>query len=79
MKTYPASKTRVKLISLINKISKTHQPILITNKKANTILISREDWKAIQETLHILSKPMLAKSIKNGLKTPLQKCAKKVF
>ncbi|EKD74113.1 MAG: prevent-host-death family protein, partial [uncultured bacterium] len=56
----------------------SHKPIHISGKNASAVLISEEDWSAIQETLYVLSIPGVGKSIKAGLKTPLKKCAKEL-
>jgi PHD/YefM family antitoxin component YafN of YafNO toxin-antitoxin module len=40
------------------------------------VLISEEDWSAIQETLHLLSIPGMRESIKEGLATPVEECEK---
>jgi antitoxin YefM len=74
MTVYSATKARASLYRLINQVSETHKPIHITGKKAAAVLISEEDWSAIQETLHLLSIPGMGKSIRDGLKTPLKKC-----
>jgi PHD/YefM family antitoxin component YafN of YafNO toxin-antitoxin module len=43
-------------------------------KRHNAVLISEEDWRAIQETLYLLSIPSMRESIRKGLKTPVGKC-----
>jgi antitoxin YefM len=47
---------------------------LITGKKHNAVLVSEEDWSAIQETLHLVSIPGMAESIKRDLETPIEEC-----
>jgi antitoxin YefM len=42
------------------------------------VLVSEEDWKAIQETLHLLSVPGMRESIKEGMAQPLDKSARKL-
>lgn len=74
MTVYSATKARASLYRLIDQVSETHKPIHITGKKTAAVLISEEDWLAIQETLHLLSIPGMGKSIRDGLKTPLNKC-----
>ncbi len=76
MATLTASKARTRLYRLIDDASSTHEPIVITGKRANVVLISEEDWKAMQETMYLLSIPGMRKSIREGLKTPLKKCSK---
>lgn len=74
MANYTATQARSNLYRLIDQVSKSHKPIHISGKNASAVLISEEDWSAIQETLHLLSMPGMGKSIKAGLKTPLKKC-----
>lgn len=59
---------------LIEEVNLSHQPITITGEKNNAILISQEDWSAIQETLYLLSIPGMRESIQEGLATPVQEC-----
>jgi antitoxin YefM len=69
-----ATDTRKTLYKLINKTADSHEPILISGKKANAILISEEDWNAVNETLYLLSIQGLRESIMEGLQTPLEDC-----
>ena len=69
-----ASAARAKLYQLLDQAASSHEPVLITGKRANAVLISAEDWRAIQETLYLLSIPGMRESIRKGLKTPLKKC-----
>ena len=55
MTTLNATEARSKLYSLIDETSTSHQPIVITGKRGNAVLLSEEDWNAINETLHLLS------------------------
>jgi prevent-host-death family protein len=76
MTTLTASKARSKLYRLIDETALSHQPIIISGKRAQAVLLSTEDWNAIQETLYLLSIPGMRESIRKGLKTPVEKCAK---
>jgi prevent-host-death family protein len=76
MATLTASEARSKLYRLIDETATSHQPILITGKRANAILVSEEDWRAIQETVYLLSIPSMRESIGEGLNTPIEECAK---
>jgi len=42
------------------------------------VLLSAEDWGAIQETLYLLAVPDMRESIKAGMAEPLAKSAKKL-
>ena len=76
MTTLTASKARSKLYRLIDETALSHQPVIISGKRAQAVLLSADDWKAIQETLYLLSIPGMRESIRKGLKTPVEKCAK---
>jgi len=65
---------RKTLYKLINETADSHEPILISGKKANAVLISEEDWNAVNETLHLLSIQGMRESIIEGLQTPLEDC-----
>ena len=75
MPTVTATEARAKLYRLIDQAASSHEPIVITGKRANAILISEDDWRAIQETLYLLSVPGMRESIREGLQTPVEECA----
>jgi PHD/YefM family antitoxin component YafN of YafNO toxin-antitoxin module len=60
-------KQELSFILLIDETANSHQPIIMTGKRTNAVLISEEDWNAISETLHLLSIPGMRESIKEGL------------
>ena len=78
MTTLTATEARAKLYALLDKTASSHEPIQITGKRGNAVLISEGDWRSIQETLYLLSIPGMRKSIQRGLKTPLKKCSAKL-
>ena len=57
-----------------DEVKATHVPVQIVGKRSSAVLVSEEDWRAIEETLYLLSIPGMRESIKNGLKTPVEKC-----
>ena len=73
-----ASEARASLYRLIDQTTASHQPILISGKRSSAVLLSAEDWEAIQETLYLLSIPGMRESIKKGMAEPLTKSAKAV-
>ena len=79
MTTVTASEARAKLYRLIDDATSSHEPILITGKRNNAVLVSEEDWSSIQETLHLLSVPGMRESIIEGLKTPIHNCAEALY
>ena len=62
-----ASEARANLYHLIDETAESHEPIAITGKRANAVLVSEEDWNAIQETLYLLSIKGMRESIKAGM------------
>ena len=78
MKIISVTKARSSLYKLLDEASKTHNPICITGKRSNAILISEENWRSIEETLYLLSIPNMRKSIREGLKTPVDECSKEL-
>lgn len=73
MTTLTVSKAKAILYHLIDQTAETHKPIIIAGKKSNAVLISEEDWGAIQETLYLLEIPKMRQSIKNSMAKPLIK------
>ena len=71
-----ATEARSKLYSLIDETTETHQPIIITGKRGNAVLVSESDWNAISETVHLLSVPGMRESIKEGLEQDVSECDK---
>lgn len=78
MTTLTASEARANLYRLIDEAAESHQPIHIAGKRSSAVLLSADDWQAIQETLHLASVPGMVKSIKRGMAEPLAKSAKKL-
>ena len=70
-----ASEARSRLYALVDEAAESGEPIQITGRRNNAVLVSESDWRAIQETLHVLSVPGMRESIRKGLKTPLRKCS----
>ncbi len=68
-----ASKARAYLSRLIDQTAESHKPVVISGKRANAVLVSEEDWTAIQETLYLLAIPGMRESIKDAMAEPLAK------
>ncbi len=74
MTTLSATEARKRLYTLVDEVQETHEPIQIMGKRNAAILLSEKDWRAIQETLYLVSIPGMRKSIKKGLETPVEEC-----
>jgi len=78
MTTLSVSDARSNLFRLIDEAAESHQPITITGKRNNAVLVSSEDWDSIQETLYLLSIPGMRESIRKGIATPVEECNKEL-
>lgn len=78
MATLSVTEARKKLYRLIDEASLTHEPIVIMGKRGNAVLISEDDWRAVQETLYLLSLSGMRKSIQEGLATPVEDCTEEL-
>ncbi len=76
MSTLNVTEARSNLYKLIDETAETHEPILITGKRGNAVLLAEEDWRAINESLYLLSIPGMRESIREGLSTELTDCEK---
>jgi len=74
MSTLSATEARSKLYRLIDQTSLSHEPIVITGKRGNAVLISEDDWRSIQETMYLLNITGMRESIREGLTTPVEDC-----
>ena len=71
-----ASEARANLYRLIDETNKSHRPVVIAGRRRSAVLVSAEDWNAIQETLYLLSVPGMRESIRSGMAEPLGKSAR---
>lgn len=71
MISVPVTQARSRLYQLLDEAADSHEPIQITGKRSNAVLVSEEDWRSIQETLHLVSIPGMRDSIREGLAEPL--------
>ena len=78
MTTLTASAARTRLYKLLDETAESHEPVQITGRRSNAVLVSEEDWRAIQETLHLLAIPGMRESIQAGLRTPAKRCRTKL-
>jgi len=63
-----ATEARSNLYRLIDETAESHQ------QRNKAVLVSEEDWSAIQETLYLLSVPGMRESIREGMDTPVEEC-----
>ena len=78
MVSITVTNARKELYKLIDQVQQSHEPIHITSKRGGGVLISEEDFKAIQETLYLQSIPGMGQSIIDGMKTPAEDCSEEL-
>ena len=71
MELLTVSEARKNLYKLVDNLSNTHMPTFIKGKRNSAVLLSKEDWDNLQETLYLLSVPGMRESIIDNLNTPL--------
>jgi len=69
------TQARANLYKLIDDAAISHQPVIITGKRSNAVLLAEDDWIANNETLHLLSVPGMRESIVEGMQENLGTCA----
>jgi len=69
MRTITATSARANFFGLIDETAEAHEPVLITAKRNNAVLISEEDWRSIEETLYLASIPGMVESIREARST----------
>lgn len=78
MQILSASTARTNLYRLIDEAATSHQPLVITGKRNNAVLVAADDWAAMQETLFLLSIPNMRESIRESLNTPVSELVPKL-
>jgi len=72
MERLSVSQARDSLYELVDEVAEHHQPVVIAGKRNNAVLISQEDWNAIQESLYLNSIPHLVESIQQVAQEPIE-------
>jgi len=78
MTTLTATEARKKLYTLLDDVTESHEAVQIAGKRNSAVLVSEDDWRAIQETLYLTSIQGMKDSIIKGLRMPVNKCDKEL-
>ena len=78
MTTLTATEARKKLYTLLDDVTASHEAVQIAGKRNSAVLVSEEDWRAIQETLYLTSIRGMKDSIIKGMRTSVNKCDKEL-
>jgi antitoxin YefM len=74
MTTLSVSEARKRLYTLVDEVKETHEPVQIVGKRSSAVLVADEDWRAIQETLYLMSIPGMRESIQEGITCTIEDC-----
>lgn len=69
MTTMSATEARRQLYQLLDEVARSHEPVQITGKRGNAVLVSEDDWRAVRETLYLVSIPGMRESVLEGMAT----------
>jgi len=69
-----ATSFRKDMFKLLEQTIKFNEPINISTKDGNAVVISEEDYKGLMETLYLSSMPDVKDAIIKGLNTPISEC-----
>lgn len=78
MEIFNVTEARSNLYNLVDEAAEKHEPVIIKGKRNNAVLISEQDWSAINETLYLLSVPGMRESIVKGMKEKISGCKKEL-
>lgn len=78
MKTVSATSARSDLYRLIDSALEDHEPVQITGKRGNAVLIGESDWRSLQETIYLLNVPGMRESILEGMRQPIEDCSETI-
>lgn len=74
MDIHDARQAQANLFKLLEQVNQEGKPCLITSSQCDAVLISKNDWESMQETICLLSIPEMQESIIAGMTTPLSNC-----
>ena len=65
---------RKDIYKVLEQTVKFNEPVNISTKDGNAIIISEEDYRGLMETLNLTSIPEMKDKIIDGLNTPISEC-----
>lgn len=69
-----ATNFRKNMFGMLEQTIKYNEPVNISTKDGNAVVISEEDYNGLQETLYLSSMPKMKKKIIEGMNTSLEDC-----
>ena len=74
MSVINATTARNNFFRVMDEAIDTREPICVTGKKGNVVIVSEEDWRSIQATLYLVSIPGMKEKLLAGMATPVSEC-----
>jgi len=65
---------RKNIFALLEQTIKYNEPVNISTKDGNAVVLSEEDYRGLMETLHLSSLPGMKEKIVAGLHAPFDEC-----
>jgi prevent-host-death family protein len=72
------SEARTRLYRLLDQAAASHEPVQIKGRRSSAVLVSTDDWRSIEEALHLLAVPGMRDSITQGLRTPTRRMLRRL-
>ena len=74
MTTTNITNFRKNAFNYVEQTIRYNEPLNISTKEGNAVLLSEEDYSGIMETLYLVSMPGMREKIMEGIRTPLEDC-----
>ena len=74
MTTTNITNFRKNAFNYVEQTIRYNEPLNISTRDGNAVLLSEEDYSGIMETLYLVSAPGMREKIMDGMKTPLEDC-----
>ena len=74
MSVINATTARNNFFRIMDEAIDNREPICVTGKKGNVVIVSEEDWRSIQETLYLVNIPDMKEKLLQGMQTPNSEC-----
>lgn len=65
---------RKNIFNILEQTIKYNEPVNISTKDGNAVILSEEDYNGLMETVYLCSIPGLKDKIVDGLHTPVSEC-----
>lgn len=65
---------RKNVFNMVEQTVKYGEPLNISTKDGNAVLLSEDDYNGLMETLYLVSAPNMRKELMDGMNTPPDEC-----